>query len=68
MNIVDLDRTPVHDVVDRVRRDARARGVEVIGGELIGLVPERVLDAAFAAGIDLPGVDERRVLERVLRL
>jgi glutamate formiminotransferase len=67
MNVVDLERAPVHEVVERVRREAEARGVDVIAGELVGLVPERVLRAAAAAGVDLPGIDESRVLERVLR-
>jgi glutamate formiminotransferase len=63
MNVVDLDRAPLHEVVERVRREAEERGVEVVGGELVGLVPESTLRAARAAGIDVPGVDESRVLE-----
>ena len=46
------------------RRRARRRGR---GGELVGLVPERVLDAAERAGVELPGVDESQVLERAAR-
>jgi hypothetical protein len=41
--------------------------VEVARGELVGLVPERVVEAAAAAGVELPGVDASQVLERVLR-
>jgi glutamate formiminotransferase len=66
MNVLDLDRAPVHEVVERVRREAAARGVDVVAGELVGLVPERVLEAAAAAGVGLPGIDESRVLERLL--
>jgi glutamate formiminotransferase len=68
MNILDLDRSPVHEVVEHVRREAGARGTGVIDGELVGLVPEKVLASATAAGIDVPGVDERHVLEHALRL
>jgi glutamate formiminotransferase len=50
-----------------VRREADARRVEVVAGELVGLVPESVLRAAEGAGVDLPGVDASRVLENVLR-
>ena len=50
-----------------MRAEARARGTDVVAGELVGLVPERVVDAARAAGVELPGVDESQVLERVLR-
>jgi len=53
-------------VVERVRAEALARDVDVAAGELVGLVPERVWMAAAEAGAELPGVDESRVLERVL--
>jgi glutamate formiminotransferase / 5-formyltetrahydrofolate cyclo-ligase len=66
MNVLDVDRAPLHELVERVRAEAAARGVEVAGGELVGLVPERVLKAAEAAGVALPGVHESRVLERAL--
>ena len=65
-NVIDLDEAPLHELVERVRSEARARGVEVVDGELVGLVPERVLRAAGAAGVTLPGIDESRVLERAL--
>ena len=67
MNVSDVDEAPLHEVVERVRAEARARGTDVVAGELVGLIPERVVDAARAARIDLPGVDQSRVLERVLR-
>ena len=66
MNVLDLERSPLHEVVERVRREAAWRGVKVIDGELVGLVPERVLADAAAAGVSIPGVDQSRVLERVL--
>jgi glutamate formiminotransferase len=68
MNVLDLDLTPVHEVVERVRREAAARGAEISGGELVGLIPERAVEEARTAGVELPGVDETRVLERALRL
>jgi glutamate formiminotransferase / 5-formyltetrahydrofolate cyclo-ligase len=66
MNVLDLERSPLHEVVERVRGEAAARGVEVVDGELVGLVPEQVVRAADAAGVFVPGLDESRVLERVL--
>lgn len=68
MNLVDLDRSALHEVYVRVGREAREYGVDVLGGELVGLVPERVLVAARAAGVDVPGLDESRVLERAIGL
>lgn len=67
MNVLDLERAPLHEVVVRVRQEATWRGVKVVDGELVGLVPERVLADAAAAGVSVPGVDESRVLERALR-
>ena len=43
MNIVDIERTPLHEAVAAVAREARARGVEPGAGELVGLVPAAVL-------------------------
>jgi glutamate formiminotransferase/glutamate formiminotransferase/formiminotetrahydrofolate cyclodeaminase len=68
MNVLDLERSPLHEVVARVTAEAAARGVGVRGGELVGLVPARVLEAAEEAGVAVPGVDETRVLERALSL
>lgn len=67
MNVLDLERASLHEVVARVRQEAANRGARVVDGELVGLVPERVLADAAAAGVSVPGVDESRVLERVLR-
>jgi glutamate formiminotransferase len=63
MNVIDVERAPLHEVVELVRREARARGSEVVTGELVGLVPGRVLLEAAGAGVELPGVDESHVLE-----
>ena len=68
MNLLDLDRATLHDVVTAVASESAARGVAVAGGELVGLVPESVLQAARAAGVQVAGVDESRVLERLAGL
>jgi glutamate formiminotransferase len=67
MNVLDVERSPLHEVVERVTREAAERGAAVAGWELVGLVPEQVLTAATAAGISVPGIVESRVLERALR-
>ena len=43
MNITDIDTTPLHIAYEEVCRAAKARGIEVTGTEIIGLVPKRVL-------------------------
>ena len=68
MNVVDPERSPVHEVYARVVAEAVARGVAVEGGELVGLVPTGVVEAAAAAGAPVPGIDARRALEHVLEL
>lgn len=64
MNVLDLDRSPLHEVVAAVTREAAARSTAVVAGELVGLVPARVLEAAREAGVEVPGIDDSRVLER----
>ncbi|MEX2613397.1 MAG: glutamate formimidoyltransferase [Gaiellaceae bacterium] len=66
MNVLDLERSPLHEVIARVTQEARSRGVAVADGELVGLVPTQVLAAATAAGVVVPGVDESRTLEHAL--
>jgi glutamate formiminotransferase len=66
MNVLDLERTPMHRAFEAVTREAHARGVEVVAGELVGLVPRSVVTAAEEAGITLPGIDESRVLEQII--
>jgi len=66
MNVLDLERSPLHEVYARIVAEAERRGVGVSGGELVGLVPASVLEAAEGARARVPGVDETRVLERVL--
>ncbi len=68
MNLLDLDRAPLHVAVAAVGREARARGVELGAGELVGLVPASALTAAREAGIEVDGIDEARVLERLAAL
>ena len=68
MNVLDLERSPLHEVLERVAREAGSRGIAIAGGELVGLVPGSVLEAATAAGSVVAGVDETRTLERALAL
>jgi glutamate formiminotransferase/glutamate formiminotransferase/formiminotetrahydrofolate cyclodeaminase len=67
-NLLDVERTPLHVLVEAVEREAAARGTRVSSGELVGLVPPSVLAAAEEAGVAIPGVDESHVLERRLGL
>lgn len=51
-NVIDLDATPPHVLVERVLEEAVARGLDVGAGELVGLIPAAsVAGAAAAAGV-----------------
>lgn len=63
MNLVDVAATPLHEVVRRVELEARARGVEIAGGELVGLLPASVVADAAAASLALEALSWDRVLE-----
>jgi glutamate formiminotransferase len=63
MNVVDVDRVALHEVVERVAAEAAAEGVAVEGAELVGLLPASAVVAAAAGPLRLPGLDASRVLE-----
>jgi glutamate formiminotransferase len=48
MNLTDFETTSIGTVFDAVVQEAAARGVEVIGSEIVGLVPRRALEDAAA--------------------
>jgi glutamate formiminotransferase len=63
MNLLDVGRTPMWMVLERVADLARAANVAILDTELIGLAPlGALLDVADHAGVD-PALDDR---ERVL--
>jgi glutamate formiminotransferase len=63
LNLVDVEATPLHELVRRVRAEAHARGLEIAGGELVGLLPGATVAAAAAAALELPSLASDRVLE-----
>src|SRR6476620_186801 len=67
MNLVDTEKTPLHQAYDMVKMEAEARGVTPTWSELVGLVPERVLFEAAARHIRLRNFSSDMVLERKVR-
>jgi glutamate formiminotransferase / formiminotetrahydrofolate cyclodeaminase len=67
MNLVDTEKTPLHQAYDTVRMEAEARGVTPTWSELVGLVPERVLFEAAARHVRLRNFSTDMVLERKVR-
>ncbi len=67
MNVEDWEAAALHDIVERVEKEAVARGVEIAGSELVGLMPAGAAAAAAGAMLRIDGFDASRVLElRVL--
>jgi glutamate formiminotransferase len=63
MNVEDYEAAALHDIVERVESEAAARGVEVSGAELVGLMPAAAAVAAAGAVLRIKGFDPSRVLE-----
>jgi glutamate formiminotransferase len=63
MNVEDWEAAALHDIVERVVEEATARGVEVAGSELVGLMPAGAAAAAAGAMLRIDGFDASRVLE-----
>jgi len=63
MNVEDYEAAALHEIVHRVEDEARARGVEVAGAELVGLMPAGAAAAAAGAMLRIDGFSPSRVLE-----
>jgi glutamate formiminotransferase len=67
MNLTDFRRTGLRAAFSRVCDEARARGVDVVESELIGLAPAAALDEPTAREIRLSEFSPARILEVRLR-
>jgi glutamate formiminotransferase len=63
MNVEDYEAAALHEIVARVEREAEARGAEVAGSELVGLMPAGAAVAAAGATLRIDGFDPSHVLE-----
>jgi glutamate formiminotransferase len=63
MNVEDWEAAALHEIVALVEREAAARGAEVVGSELVGLMPAGAAAAAAGASLRIDGFDASRVLE-----
>ncbi len=67
MNLVDTEKTPLHNAFDFVKMKAEAEGASVTWSEIVGLVPERVLFDAAVSHLQLRQFTPKQVLERQVR-
>jgi glutamate formiminotransferase len=63
MNVEDYEASALHEIVARVEAEAEVRGVEVLGSELVGLMPAGAAVAAAGAVMRIGGFEPSRVLE-----
>jgi glutamate formiminotransferase len=63
MNVEDYEAAALHEIVSRVVEEAAARGAEVVGSELVGLMPAGAALAAAGSLLRIEGFDASRVLE-----
>ena len=63
MNVEDWEAAALHEIVQRIEAEAAERGAEVIGSELVGLMPAGAAAAAAGAMLRIDGFDETHVLE-----
>jgi glutamate formiminotransferase len=66
MNLTDYRQTPVHRVVEMIRREAEHYGVPVVESELIGLIPNEALVEAAEFYLQLGDFSSHRILENRL--
>ncbi|HET9115042.1 MAG TPA: glutamate formimidoyltransferase [Gaiellaceae bacterium] len=63
MNVEDWEAASLHEILAAVEREAQARGVEVEGSELVGLMPAGAAAAAAGSLLRIEGFDSTRLLE-----
>jgi glutamate formiminotransferase len=69
MNVEDWEEAALHEIVAAVSAEAEARGAEVLGSELVGLMPAGAAVSAAGALLRIEGFDPSHVLElRLLEL
>ena len=63
MNVEDYDAAALHQILARIEEEAGARGVEVSGTELVGLMPAGAAVAAAGSLLKIAGFTPEHVLE-----
>ena len=63
MNVEDWESARLHEILARIEAEAELRGAEVMGSELVGLMPAGAAAQAAGAALRLERFDASRVLE-----
>ncbi len=71
INLTNYKITPVHEVLDKVRELALAKGIYVTGSELVGLTPKEALIQAGKYYLkkmgETAGISERKIMETAVK-
>lgn len=68
MNLTNFEVTPIHVAFEAVKKEAEQRGVQVVGSEIIGLVPKAALLQASEYFLKVERFDPTQVLETRLEM
>jgi glutamate formiminotransferase len=63
MNVEDWEAVALHEIVARITEEAAARGADVVGAELVGLMPAGAAAVAAGAALRIERFDASHVLE-----
>jgi glutamate formiminotransferase/glutamate formiminotransferase/formiminotetrahydrofolate cyclodeaminase len=63
MNVEDYEAAALHEIVERIGHEASALGADVVGSELVGLMPAGAALAAAGAMLGIEGFDASRIVE-----
>jgi glutamate formiminotransferase len=66
MNLTNYRQTPIHRVVEMIRREAVRYGVATVSGEVVGLIPNEALVDAARFYLQLDGFSPDQILENRL--
>ncbi len=66
INMVNYEGSPLFRVYEIIKREAERYGVMVIGSEIVGLVPQRALNAVADFYLQLESFSEEQILEHRL--
>ena len=66
MNMVNYEGTPLFRAFEMIKREAERYGVPVVGSEIVGLVPQRALNAVADFYLQLESFTEDQILEHRL--
>jgi glutamate formiminotransferase/formiminotetrahydrofolate cyclodeaminase len=66
INLTDFEQTPMHQVYELVKQEAKKYGAAPVGSEIVGLVPKKALEMAANYFLQLENFSAAQVLENRL--